>query len=581
MKSFRVYGLTCVFLLATIAAHATTIVLPTDEQLIAKAPVILDGTVVSTAAVDRNGAIWTDTTVDVSHAIKGNVSGRIIVRELGGQLGDRITKLFGTPEFAPRERVLLFLEESPRGGYRVIDLFVGKFSEAAMQNGRRLWLRDDLTNDVNLLDANFQRLHAKNVQRDADRFETFVEERVAGREGVRNYGVENPVLTRDIATPRGVSSEFTLISEPTVYRWFAFASGQAARWYSSGSQAGYTNGGVTEMQTALGSWSGYASAKINYTYAGARSGAMGGLEAPNDINEVLFGDPLDEISGTYNPKTGGVVGRGGFNGVTSRQTWTATFAADASHPAGAQLAWNIVEGNLTIQDGVSPGNGISSKVLSEIIAHEFGHTLGFGHSPDGGALMYASVTGAGPALRADDQTAARWLYPGSGGGTTPPPPPPPPPSVPTAPSDLRANALSNNIDLSWDDNSTNETGFSIYLATGNGAFSRVAQVLANVTSTRLSGLASGSHRIYIVAYNSAGNSAASNTATATIAAAPVAAITMTPQSGIEGVTTFTFYDSSTGSVASRVWNFGDGSTSTTSPAKHVYAKRGSTRSRSR
>jgi len=573
VRSFRVYGLTCVFFLAAIAAHATTIVLPSDEQLIAKAPVILDGTVVATTTVDRNGAIWTDTIVEVTRAIKGDVSGRITVREMGGQIDDRITKLFGSPEFTAGERVLLFLEESPRGGFRTVDLYVGKFTQAEMQNGRRLWMRDDLAHDVNLLDVDLRPLRAKNVQRDAAGFETFVEERVAGREGIKNYGVENPMLQRNAKTPRGIGSEFTLIAEPTVYRWFAFGAGQQARWYSMGTQSGYTDGGVAELQTALSSWSGYASARINYSYAGSRTGAMGGLDGPNNVNEVLFGDPLNEISGTYSRNAGGVVGRGGFNGVAARQTWTATFAADADHPAGAQLAWNIIEGNLTIQDGVSPANGISSKVLAEIVAHEFGHTLGFGHSPDGGALMYATVTGAGPALRADDQTAARWLYPGSG-GTTPPPPPPPPPAVPTAPNDLRANALSNNIDLSWVDRSTNETGFSIYLATGSGTFSRVAQLNANVTSTRLSGLTSGSYRIYVIAYNAAGNSTASNTANATIAAAPKAAFTMTPQSGTEGVTTFTFYDGSTGSVSSRLWNFGDGSTSTASPAKHVYAKAG-------
>ncbi|HEV7764744.1 MAG TPA: PKD domain-containing protein [Thermoanaerobaculia bacterium] len=564
MNNIRVYGLTCVFLLASMAAHATTIVLPSDEQLIAKTPVIVDGTVLSTTAVDRDGTIWTDTVVEVARALKGDVADAITIREIGGAIDERITKLYGAPEFTAGERVLLFLDESPRGGYRTVDLYVGKFSEGAMQNGRRLWTRNDVSHDVNLLDANLQPLNTKNVQRDAIGFEAFVRARIEGRVGVKNYGIENPMIRR------GITSEFTLISEPTIYRWFAFANGQTAQWYSAGTQPGYSNGGVSELQTAMQAWTSYSAANINYSYVGSRTGALGGLSGPNGVNEVLFSDPLNEITGTYNRNTGGVVGTGGFNGVTSRQNWVATFAADATHPAGMLQAWNIVEGNLTIQDGVTAANGISSKILAEIVSHEFGHTLGFGHSLDGGALMYSSVTGGGPSLKNDDQIAARWLYPN--GGTTPPPPPSP--TVPSAPSDLRAIVSGSNIDVSWFDNANNETGFAVYLATGNGAFSKKAEVGANVKSTRLSGLSSGTYRVYAIALNATGNSGQSNTASAIIAAAPNAAFSMTPQSGTAGVTSFTFYDESTGGVSSRSWDFGDGGSSTSMVATHVYATSG-------
>lgn len=573
MNNTRVYGMTCVLILMAMAAQATTIVLPSDEQLIAKAPVIVDGTVLSTNVVDRDGTIWTDTVVEVARAIKGSTADTITVREIGGVLGDRITKLFGTPQFNRGEHVLLFLEPSPRGGYRTVDLYVGKFSRGETQNGQRLWLRDDALNDVALLDSNLQPLHAKNVQRGAVAFEAFVSERVAGRGGSKNYGVENPILVRDAKTESGtggIKSDFTLISEPTIYRWFRFASGQTAQWYSSGTQPGYADGGASELLAAMQAWTGYSSASIDYSYVGSRSGSMGGLSTPNGVNEVLFNDPLNEISGTWNRTTGGVVGTGGFNGVSSKQNFTATFAADATHPAGTLSAWNIIEGNLTIQDGVSSSNGISSKLLAEIVAHEFGHTLGFGHSADGGALMYASVTGVGPTLRTDDQTAARWLYP-NGSGT----PPPPSPTVPAAPSALTALASGSNIDLSWVDNATNETGQSVYLATSTGAFSKVTNVGANVRTARLSGLASGIYRIYVVAYNAAGNSAASNTATATIASAPVtpavgAAFDVSTQSPSTGQNV-AFTDRSSGAPTRWSWSFGDGATSAAQNPTHAYA----------
>jgi PKD repeat protein len=565
LNRFRVYGLSCVLTFVAVAVHATTIVLPTDEQLVAKSPVIVDGTVLSTTPVGQDRSVWTDTVIAVARTIKGRAEATITVRELGGAVDGRITKVYGTPEFAAGERVLLFLEPNPRGGYRTMDLFIGKFSGVRAIDGRRLWLRRNV-DDVTLLDSSFRPIESKNVQRDAAGFESFLDDRVAGREGSRGYGVENAVLDPTTAGRR-VASNFTLIAEPTVYRWFRFDTGLSATWYSSGTQPGYSNGGVAELQTAMASWTGYAEANIKYTYAGTSSVTPGGLNTPNGLNEVLFNDPLGEIAGTWSPSSGGVVGTGGFNGVTTGGTWTAPFTADPSHPAGAVNAIAITEGNLTIQNNVSPSTGISSTRLAEIIAHEFGHTIGLGHSTDSTALMYPSVTGLGPSLRPDDQLAARWLYP-KGGSTSGG-------QGPTAPSNLRATVSGSNLDLAWDDNATNETGQSIYLAGATGSFSRVGDVGANAESARLTGLSSGSYRVYVVAFNASGTSGPSNTATATITSAPVPNFSFTPQIGTAAVTTFTFTDESTGGVSSRQWSFGDGATATAAVVTHVYANPGS------
>jgi hypothetical protein len=212
-----------------------------------------------------------------------------------------------------------------------------------------------------------------------------------------------------------------------------------------------------------------------------------------------------------------------------------------------------------IQDGVSSSTGISSKVLAEIVAHEFGHTLGFGHSTDGSALMYASVTGLGPSLRADDQTAARWLYPNGSGddsassATTA--------TVPAAPTDLRALVSGGNIDLSWIDNASNETGHSVYLATGTGAFSKDRQTGANVSATRSA--ASRPAAIASTSWPQRGRRPPRTRTPPRRRSPPrrLPSFSMTPQTGTAGVTSFTFYDESTGGVTSRLWDFGDGGSS--------------------
>ena len=293
------------------------------------------------------------------------------------------------------------------------------------------------------------------------------------------------------------------------------------------------------------------------------------------MNEVDFNDPTAEIAGSWNPSTGGVVGQGGFNGIGGQQNWTAPFTADSTHTASTYRAWSITEGNLVIQDNVSPQQGVSSNILAEIIAHELGHTLGFGHSADSTALMYATVTGLGPALQTDDQLAARWLYP-SGTASTPPPAS----SVPAMPTALSATpASSTTATLQWTRNSSNESGFHIYFAQGpsGGSFSNIGDVGAGATSATITGLAAGTFRFYVTAFNTSGESTPSNTASLTIGSAtqPVnASFAVSSMSGTAGVTTFQFTDQSTGPIASRTWNFGDGSTSTQTSPSHMYGAAG-------
>src|SRR5436853_5282899 len=77
----KVYWLTSVLMMAfATIASATTIVLPSDDQLIAKSPLIVEGTVVSSTPIDRGNAIWTETKLAVSKTIKGDATGENTIR---------------------------------------------------------------------------------------------------------------------------------------------------------------------------------------------------------------------------------------------------------------------------------------------------------------------------------------------------------------------------------------------------------------------------------------------------------------------------------------------------------------------
>lgn len=90
-------------------------------------------------------------------------------------------------------------------------------------------------------------------------------------------------------------------------------------------------------------------------------------------------------------------------------------------------------------------------------------------------------------------------------------------SVPTAPSGLSATAASSTqINLSWTDNSSNETGFKVERATvSSGPFSLIATLGSNVTTYSSTGLSTATTYYYrVYAYNSGGNSGYTSTSSA-------------------------------------------------------------------
>ena len=97
-------------------------------------------------------------------------------------------------------------------------------------------------------------------------------------------------------------------------------------------------------------------------------------------------------------------------------------------------------------------------------------------------------------------------------------------SVPAAPSNLTATAVSSSrIDLSWTDNSSDESNFRIYRSTDGVNFNWTYTAAANVTTYSDTGRpASTTYYYRVVASNANGNSDYSNTASATTFGPPAA-----------------------------------------------------------
>ncbi len=131
----------------------------------------------------------------------------------------------------------------------------------------------------------------------------------------------------------------------------------------------------------------------------------------------------------------------------------------------------------------------------------------------------------------------------------------PPPPPPAAPSNLTATAVSNQrIDLAWQDNADNESGFRVERWNGS-VFAPIATVGANATSYSNTGLTGSTLYLYqVLAFNIGGNSSPSNQAGATTLPNPPAApsnLVATPLSQTE--IRLTWRDNASNEDAIEVW----------------------------
>ena len=151
----------------------------------------------------------------------------------------------------------------------------------------------------------------------------------------------------------------------------------------------------------------------------------------------------------------------------------------------------------------------------------------------------------------------------------------PPPQPPAAPSNLTASAVSSSqVDLAWTDNSDNEVGFRILRCQGVGCFDfgAVASVGPNTTAYSDVGRTENTlYRYQIEAFN-AGGSSYSNVAEATTPLSQPPTARFSWSCGSPGGKGCTFTSTSTDDIGitSTTWTFGDGTTGTGTPAKHVY-----------
>lgn len=477
---------------------AATFLIPSDRDLTEQGQWVVDGSIQGWEMAVEDGMPVTRYDLEVERLVKGTaLPARVTVRVPGGYTPDGLgLQLSGAPRFAQGERVLLFLMSRGDGTLGVLHLTLGAFHAVPTADGQVVAVRD--LSGARLIPLDGAATESVRL-RDFQGFARWIEDRALGIDRPADYFLdaerEDPALWE----------RFTLLEnspgqcpdgETLPIRWFSFPQSWAYR--PAGGQPGMTDGGLTELDTAMAAWNAEPASSIDYGLNGVSSSTGG---CAGSTTEICFDDPADQIDGSFSCSSGGgVLAIGGAFFSCSTQTYNGR----AYRPS--------IHGFVVTQDGAGCFFGDNGdKNGEEVFAHELGHSLGLGHSSVSQALMRANAhgDGRGASLHSDDRAGVQCLY---GDSTTCPSD-----TAPAAPSDLSAAAVSSSsIALSWIDNSDDEDSFEVQIRPPGGTFGSLGTVGSDTTGATVSGLdAATTYDFRVRACNAAGCSAFSNVATAT------------------------------------------------------------------
>src|SRR5947207_14914 len=107
--------------------RATTVQKMELPELVSIADNIVQGRVEAVESRYEQNRIYTYVSVNVDEPIKGARRQTVLLRQLGGRVGDRMLWVAGMPQYKTADQVILFLKTRQDGTFDVIGLNQGKY----------------------------------------------------------------------------------------------------------------------------------------------------------------------------------------------------------------------------------------------------------------------------------------------------------------------------------------------------------------------------------------------------------------------------------------------------------------------
>jgi len=393
------------------SARATTVVMVSDTDLIVSSSVIVTGTVISTTSAwdDTGSVVWTYVEVQTDLVLKGNISQRrIVLKQLGGSVGESGLRVFGQAGFALGERVLLYLNTGSDGTLHAAHNFIGKFSvKQDASDGREFVERLAVSSEVEVLaqSGDAEVTNSAPLDEYLGKIQNTLQteaHRVAQFEKAQS---SLPLLTvppeyaRKREQGSGLVPEFVLFAGGV--RWMEADQGQPISYYVNPSGSPVAGGASAEIGRAMTAWTNQSGASIRLQQAGQTSSC--GISV-NGVNSISFGDCLNQLDPPV-----------GCTGVVALTA--ISYTREPKVVSGVSFN-RLIEADTVFNKGMDCFLATSSN-LAEVACHELGHSIGLDHSADSAAIMWPTAHGRGrdATLGADDKAGVLSIYPASANGT--------------------------------------------------------------------------------------------------------------------------------------------------------------------
>lgn len=398
-------------LLAVPSAFATTVAPPDNlGQLARLSRAVVFAQAIESRVEEGSPLPYTVTRFLTLQRVAGADTGLVFeVREPGGAGERRGAAVSGAPRYRAGGNYLLFLDPAPEQRWRSRMLAYGLLVEvpgsdvlAPLPEAGEI---DVFTRKSFEPPSRYHRDALLRHLRDVAQGAPWNSRQVVAGDALESQSQTKSASVQVKAAPSSCRFLGTGIGDGLPIRWFGFEQGTATATIAptTPGQVGISDGGVAAVQEGAASWMNHSDSVVRLTVGSARPRNLTcSLDFDRDPNGVVFNDPCGDIPDFASCNQPGNVYS--YGGVFYDPGTSLTHDGAQWHPATS--TWVL------INNGTECVGELNFK---EVVAHELGHTLGFGHHEPANvadALMSAPYKGdgLGPALRVVDKACASFTY---------------------------------------------------------------------------------------------------------------------------------------------------------------------------
>jgi uncharacterized protein YjbI with pentapeptide repeats len=363
MRKWQVLVMISILMICGSIARATTAILINDEDLILSSRAIVRGRVtgIESRFDEKKEIIYTYITIKVEEVFKGEISSReIVIRQAGGQVGNFVQMVQGSPRFVPAERVLLYLNTASDGALQVAHLFMGKFTIKKDPQTGGYYVRRS-PQGVRLLE-HAQTGEITNLM-ELDRYREKIRATLSANASraveYEQLNAQRPLLAAPAEFKQQKATQYSSGPRAQNYRWFEADAGSPLIYFFNPNQSPVPDYGQEDFAAMLGSWTEISDGSIILQSGGISSSSGFAIDRLNTLSFEANQNGLEAP-----------VNCAGIIALTS-----SSYLSGQTKSLNGLLYSKAIESDLVLNRDFACFLSDRS-ILTEVIEHEIGYSIG-------------------------------------------------------------------------------------------------------------------------------------------------------------------------------------------------------------